>query len=86
MITATNARDIQAQGVSQDTALSEATLRCNDAVSDVARNRREQSVAVTVFRLDQKSLKLLAKDLESRGFTVVPTYRCPDRSVVIIGW
>jgi hypothetical protein len=86
MITAVDARTIQAAGITQEDALTAAILRCNDAIADVARNRKEQSIAVTVFRLEQKTLKLLVKDLELRGFTVVPAYRCQDRSVVTIGW
>jgi len=86
MITAINAREIQKKGVTQDEMIQRAVLRCNEAITDVARHRKETSVAVLIHKLAAESLEVVAEDVRERGFTVKSDYRDPDRSVLTIGW
>jgi hypothetical protein len=86
MLTAVDARQLQARGVPQGERLAQAIDRCYAAILDVAKNRQEGQIEVLVFHLTPESLGELSCELEWGGFKTTPTYIDPKKSKIVINW
>lgn len=85
MITATDAKQLMEQGISQDEYLSSALDRTQAAIIDHSR-RQLPHVRVAVYQLQEETLNKLIINLVDRGFIVSDKEYNPKASQITITW